>query len=96
MRYTHEETRLVKQIGQARKQIAEEYSKSILRVGEIRRSRGEVCVEGVWVPKELVARVRRRLARGDILGFVEFNLAVLVGVLLLNVIWIGFERFLLP
>jgi hypothetical protein len=30
------------------------------------------------------------------MGFLEFNVAVLLGLALLNVIWVGFERFLLP
>jgi hypothetical protein len=87
---------LIERIEQARQQIRNEYYSSFIKDSETRQAHGDAFIEGVWVPKEMSSQVRRRLFWGSLMGFLEFNVAVLLGLALLNVIWVGFERFLLP
>jgi hypothetical protein len=96
MSHSIEEKELIERVQRARRQIRNEYYSSLIKDSETRRAHGDAFIEGVWVPKEMSGQVRRRLFWGSLVGFLEFNVAVLLGLALLNVIWKGFERLILP
>jgi len=96
MNYSSEESRLAEQVRRSRRRIGDKFNRTIIQDGKVRRARGEIYVDGEWVPKEFVERVSRRLTRSTLVGFVEFHLAVLVALGLLKLFWFGFEWLLLP
>jgi hypothetical protein len=90
------EEELIYRIRQYREEIHVALKDKFFQERDQRHSAGEVFFEGYWVPKDLVPKIRQKLARRGKIVFFETNLLVFVFVFLNIFLWIIFKFFLLP
>jgi len=91
-----EEEDLIFRIKAYRKEVISGLKDNFFQEKDERHSNGEIFFEGYWLPKDLVPKIQQKIAKRVRVVFFEIHLLVLV-VLFFNILlWIVFNRFLLP
>lgn len=93
---TTKEDELIYRICAYREEIHSTLKDKFIQERDHRHSAGEVFFEGYWVPKDLVPKIRQKLAKRGKIVFFETNLLIFGFVFFNILLWIVFKLLLLP
>ena len=91
-----EEKDLINQIREFRKLFRNSLKKKLFKEREERHRMGEVFFKGFWVSQKKLSNIQKVLLKRGRIVFFEIHLLVIMVVLFNFLLWIIFERFLLP
>ncbi len=91
-----EEQELINQIKKYRQLFRDSFKENLFKERDERHKKGEVFYEGSWVPQEKLSYLQKVLLERGRIVFFEIHLLVVMVVLFNFLLWIIFERFLLP
>jgi hypothetical protein len=91
-----EEQELINQIKNYRRLFRDSFKENLFKDRDERHKKGEVFYEGSWVPQEKLSYLQKILLKRGRIVFFEIHLLVIVIVLFNFLLWIIFDRFLLP
>jgi hypothetical protein len=91
-----EEKELINQIREFRRFFRDSLKDNLFKDRDERHKKGEVFYEGSWFPQEKLSNIQKVLLKRGRVVFFEIHLLVIMVVLFNFLLWIIFERFLLP
>ncbi|MBW3021332.1 hypothetical protein KY328_00270 [Candidatus Woesearchaeota archaeon] len=91
-----EEIELINQIKDYRQKFRDELKDKLLKEREERHNKGEVFLKGLWIPKNKVLKIQKMLKRNSAIIFLELHVLIFIVFLFNSLLWIIFQRSLLP